>query len=82
MNCAKCLELQPLIKIDSPKVLDECIAKIKEFIELGTICLEKDNSWSSDYIEKIYKCNHCENHFRLRAEMYHGQGGEWKELTE
>lgn len=78
LGCQKCIELQSYIRVDSPRLLDKCEIRAEEYIKSNIIHLEKDNSWSSDYIEKIYICNHCGAQFILCAETYHGNGGEWK----
>lgn len=78
MKCEKCLELQSYLRITTPKLLEDCEVRAKEFIKIGILHLEKDNSWSSDYIEKIYSCRFCGIQYILCAETYHGQGGEWK----
>lgn len=78
LDCQKCIELKTTIRIDSPRSLDKCEIRAEEYIKSKIIHLVKDNSWSSDYIEKVYKCNFCGSQFILCAETYHGQGGEWK----
>ncbi len=82
MECEECLELKDYIRIKSPQILDECEQRATRFISSGILLLEKDNSWSSDYIEKIFACKHCGRRYILCAETYHGSGGEWKSLED
>ena len=42
--------------------------------------LDLNIPWPTDYLQYDFECSTCATRFRLEAETYHGQGGEWRRV--
>lgn len=80
MECNKCGSIQNWVQIKSLEDLEKCRAEVERLISIGVLKLCIDSSRSTNYINKIYLCTHCDNAFLLYAETDTIFYGEWTEL--
>jgi hypothetical protein len=95
-SCLKCVELNKKIKIELPKDLNFVIrlAKQKQAEKILSVIEDSTDKWAgkqsafdeiaenywTDIILFEFKCNYCEQRFKLGCETYHGAGGDWKPI--
>jgi len=94
-QCPACGELRERVEIRLPGQLERVLAFVRATVREGELrvlphpkespteapfsSLSEEGPWP-DVLDYRFQCNRCGTHFSLRAETYHGSGGEWKPL--
>ena len=86
--CLQCDDLAPVISLklayeyfDLLEQLRAMLARNSLMLVDGTCELQKlqpGGVWPDDFIEHVFECTHCGQHFRLVFETYHLSGGTWE----
>lgn len=93
--CQLCADLRRRFEIRSPADLAKAIRVARDNVADGTIVEVRSRSqfqrepfssvspegpWD-DVVEYGFRCTSCGQLFSLRAETYHGSGGEWRPVA-
>jgi len=86
--CEQCSGLIPVVKLKSQYEYFELLEQLRGMLTRKSIRLvdstcdleevKPDGIWANDYIEHVFECTECGQHFHLGVEPYHGSGGTWE----